>query len=271
MRSNLSTRSCLTTGLLLASTVLSSTFSSNSSAGSAQWSSTNIQYLYGDNYQAIDFDPVKGKLVGVDNAASIITLEHVNGWKYGDNFFFVDITNPDRNDATAPTSFYGEISPRLSFSKMLDADLSTGIIKDVLITTTMEVGEGFHNYLYGVAVDLDIPSVPVFQINYYIRNEITAATDTGSQLTLVWLYPFSTGPIAWTFEGFLDYAWGLDSEEAPTEDNIVAGPRLLVDIGKFMDAEGTLQMGIEQQIWRNKYGINGIDEDVTQLMVKWIW
>jgi nucleoside-specific outer membrane channel protein Tsx len=37
---------------------------------------------------------------------------------------------------------------------MTGADLSMGIIKDVLISTTLEVGEGFHNYLYGLAVDL---------------------------------------------------------------------------------------------------------------------
>ncbi len=236
----------LITGLLTSSTAL---------AGSAIWSSTNIQYLYGTTYE-----------LG-DKTRSIITLEHVNGWKYGDNFFFVDITNATRTGDKTPTEFYGEISPRFSIGSMLGKDLSAGVFKDALVTTTLEVGQGFHNYLYGLAVDLNIPGVKVFQINYYLRNEIGAGTDLGSQVTLVWLYPFDIGPVGMTFEGFFDYAFG----NKPKEDNIITGPRLLIDVGKFFSSPGQLQAGIEYQIWRNKFGIDGVDEDVAQAMVKWIW
>jgi hypothetical protein len=79
--------------------------------------------------------------------------------------------------------------------------------------------------------------------------------------------PFKTGSLDWTFEGFADYAYGLD----PSEDNLIAGPRLLIDAGKAWGSPGVLQVGVEHQIWRNKFGIDGVDEDVTQLMVKWIW
>ncbi len=227
-------------------------------AGSAQWSSTNIQYLHGTNYE-----------LG-DDTRSIVTLEHANGWKYGDNFFFVDITNPDRDGENTGTEFYGEISPRLSFSKISGRDLSFGIVQDFLITTTVEIGDagsGFHNYLYGLAVDLKLPGFAFFQVNWYVRNEVTAGTDLGQQVTLVWLVPFSIGPVDFAFEGFLDYAYGND----PSEDNLLTAPRLLVDVGKFFGAPGALQAGVEYQIWRNKFGIDGIDEDVAQLMVKWVW
>lgn len=224
-------------------------------AGSATWSSTNIQYLSGSNYE-----------VG-DEKRSIITLEHVNGWKYGDNFFFVDINNPDRKGTLTSTGYYGEISPRLSLSSLTGKKLARGLIKDVLITTTAEIGEGFQSYLYGLAVDLAIPKVPVFQINYYVRNEITAPTELGSQLTLVWLAPFSLGSTAWSFEGFLDYAFGNE----PSEDNLLMGPRLLLDVGNFFGAKGQLEAGIEYQYWSNKFGIKNVDEKVAQTMVKWIW
>jgi nucleoside-specific outer membrane channel protein Tsx len=222
-------------------------------AGAATFSSTNIQYLVGSNYE-----------LG-DKTRSIITLEHVNAWKYGDNFFFVDITNPTRAGTATSTEFYGEISPRISLSALTGSPMSFGVVKDVLITTTAEEGQGFHNYLYGVAVDLNI--LPVFQINYYIRNEITANTKLGSQLTSVWLAPFNAGPLSMVFEGFADYAWG----NKPSKSNLITGPRVLVDVGKAWGAPGTLQAGVEYQIWRNKFGIDGVDEDVPQLMVKWIW
>jgi len=228
---------------------------SGSQAGAELWSSTNIQYLYGTNYE-----------LG-DDTRSIVTLERVSGWAYGDNFFFVDITNPDRSGEATETSYYGEISPRLSIGKMTGQDLSFGIISDVLLTFTAELGEGFRNYLYGVAVDLKLPAFSYFQVNWYIRNEMEFATDRGEQVTLVWGLPFKTGPLDWSFEGFADYAWGVD----PSEDNLIAGPRLLVDVGEAFGAPGTLQAGVEYQIWRNKFGIDGIDEDVPQFMFKWLW
>lgn len=239
-------------------------------AGAANWSSTNIQYLYGTKYSEIYFDPNSNSLRAQDETSSIITLEHVNEWKYGDNFFFVDITNPDRNDQSTSTSYYGEISPRLSLSKMTGMNLNVGLIKDVLISATTEIGDagdGFHNYLYGVAVDLNIPNMPVFQINYYVRNEIGAGKDAGNQLTLVWLKPVDIGNTTLIFEGFLDYAFNMDH----AEDNLLTAPRVMIDVGKFWGVPGVFQAGIEYQIWRNKYGIDGIDEDVPQAMVKWIW
>jgi nucleoside-specific outer membrane channel protein Tsx len=240
---------------------------SEARAASATWSATNIQYLYGDSHERIEFDPDVG-LYGVEESRSVITIEHVNEWKFGDNFLFIDITNPERGDAQTPTSLYGEISPRLSFSKMTGKKLSRGLFKDVLLTTTLEVGSDLRNYLYGVAVDLNIPKVPVFQINYYIREEATTGADTGSQVTLVWLYPFDIGPVSMAFEGFADYAYGLGSA---VSNNLIAAPRLLVDVGKAWGAPGMLQFGVEHQMWRNKFGIKGIDEDVSQVMVKWIW
>lgn len=244
-----------TPALLTATLAIALGCSHTASAGSAEWSSTNVQYLYGTNYQ-----------LG-DDTRSIVTLEHVNGWKYGDNFFFVDITNPDRQGTLTQTELYGELSPRLSLGKISGKDLAFGPVKDVLITTTLEMGEGFHNYLYGLAVDLNVPHVPVFQVNYYVRNEVMSNTDTGNQITLVWVAPFDVGGLSMTFEGFADYAWGVD----PSEDNLVTAPRLLLDVGKFFGSPGTLQAGVEHQIWRNKFGIDGVDEDVTQAMVKWVW
>ena len=221
----------------------------------ARWSSTNLQYHYGTEYE-----------LG-DEERSLITLEHASGWKYGDNFFFVDITNPDRTGELTQTGFYGEISPRLSFGKMTGKDLSAGIIQDVLITTTAEIGEGFHTYLYGLAVDLKLPKFNFFQVNWYARNEVSFGTNTGQQITLAWGMPFSIGKAKFSFEGFFDYAWDV----GPSEDNIITQPRLLLDVGSLMDSPGVFQAGIEYQIWRNKFGIDGVDENFPQLMVKWIF
>ena len=59
-------------------------------ANAFDWTSNDIQLLYGDTFK-----------LG-DKSRTTITVEHSNGWKYGSNFFFVDIVN--RNDMS--TEFY---------------------------------------------------------------------------------------------------------------------------------------------------------------------
>lgn len=243
---------------LVLTLLLASLAAPSAIAGAANWSSSNIQFLYGNDYNPI---------FGSDTTRSIITIEHVNGWKYGDNFFFLDITNPNRTSANSPTGLYAEFSPRFSLGAITGKDLSVGIVKDFLITTTLEAGNGFHNYLYGIAADLNLPGFKVFQFNWYIVRDEKGNDDKGSQITLVWLYPFSVGGADLTFEGFADYAYGLDK----SEDNLITAPRLLIDVGKYFSAPGTLQAGIEYQIWRNQFGIDGQNENVAQLMAKWIW
>jgi nucleoside-specific outer membrane channel protein Tsx len=223
----------------------------------AEWSTTNVQALYGDGYK-----------LG-DNAMAIMTLEHANGWKYGDNFFFVDVSNPTAKG----TGYYAEFSPRLSLSKISGQKMSFGIVKDVLVAGTLEMGEDLRADLIGVGLALDLPKFAFADLNLYYRKSqrdwLAAQTDSGAQVTIDWLLPFTLGGQKLAFEGFADYAWGEKGGSAPKADNLIAGPRLLVDVGNWFGAPGTLQAGIEHQIWRNKYGVKGVDEDVTQVMVKW--
>lgn len=230
-------------------------------AAAADWSTTNIQLLYGTNY-ADDF--------GIDDEKkTVMTFEHANGWKYGDNFFFVDISNP----GSRGTNHYAEFSPRLSLGQITGKELKFGIVKDVLLSGTMEMGDGVYAYLAGAALALDLPRFAFADINLYWRTSyrdfVSEQSDAGAQITVAWLLPFKVGTVSLAFEGFADYAWGETGGSAPKEDNLVAGPRLLVDVGEFWGAPNHLQAGIEYQIWRNKFGIDGVDEDVAQAMVKW--
>jgi len=226
-----------------------------SDAISADWQSTNVQLLHGTSYEdlggAID-----------DEEKTVFTFEHANGWAYGDNFFFLDVSNPNAKG----TAYYAEFSPRVSLGKLMGKDLSSGVIKDVMFAFTQEMGQGLHATLYGVGFPLDVAGFAFSDINFYVResrHDTFGESQTGYQLTYDWLYPFSIGSTKIAFEGFIDYAFGEDGGANPKEDNIIAGPRLLVEV-----APG-VQLGFEYQIWRNKFGIDGVDEDVAQVMLKW--
>lgn len=238
----------VTAGVILMMTMMSH-------AISADWQSSNVQLLHGADYEdlggAIDFE-----------SKTIFTFEHANGWAYGDNFFFMDVSNPDKKG----TGYYAEFSPRISIGKVVKRDLATGIIKDVLIAFSQEMGSGLHARLYGAGLALNVPGFAFSDINFYARestHDVFGDSKSGYQVTYDWLYPFSIGSSKWAFEGFIDYTFGEDGGDNPKEDNLITGPRLLVNI-----VDG-LQFGVEYQIWRNKFGIKDVDEDVAQVMIKW--
>jgi nucleoside-specific outer membrane channel protein Tsx len=68
-----------------------------------QWQTNSLTYLYGKDFQV---NP---------RIQQTVTFEHADGWKYGDNFFFIDkIFYNGKEDAFAgKNTHYGELSPRL--------------------------------------------------------------------------------------------------------------------------------------------------------------
>lgn len=229
-------------------------------SGSAVFSTTNVQYLYSSNYNPI---------FGASEERSILTMEHFDVWKYGDNFFFVDAVNPERKDDTgAAVSYYGEFSPRFSLGKIFTGEAMTkGLVQDLYLATTLEMPQSpvEQTFLYGLGSDLKLPGFAFFQANLYVRDNQSSAVGDGQQLTLVWGAPFSIGSAELMFTGFFDYAWGQKN----IEDNIVAAPQLLLDIGSFFGHKGVVQAGIEYQIWRNQFGVDGEDENAVQGLIKW--
>ncbi len=239
------------------------------SSMAAIWSSTDVCLLYGTQNQAIFFNDDTGALEGVDQDMTILTLDHASAWKYGDNFFFFDISQPFDVD----TAIYGEWHPRLSFGKMTGNDLSFAFVKDVLIATEINVNNGGRVYLYGAGFDLDIPHFSFFSLNIFIRNDMGFDAETTYQISPAWNIPFTLGSARFEFAGFLDYSGSLGEDGAlgSKESQLITQPQLLLDIGNFSGKPRNFYAGIEFQYWKNKYGIKDIDENYVQFMGKWVF
>lgn len=236
-----------------------------STAMAADWSSTNAQFLNGDDFM-IPFGPD-----GIEK--NILTLEHASGWKYGDNFFFVDVINGDADE----TEFYGEFQPRFSFGKMADWKLD-GFVKDVLIATQWNFGKddagNVSAYLLGVGVDLAMPGAAFFQVNLYQRMEhndqvFGSTNDDTWQLNVAGLFPFKLGGTEWSIGGFADYIGEIDGPFGTNEAHLLFVPQLLLDVGALAGSPGVIHAGIEYSHWQNKFGADGEHERVVQLMLRW--
>ncbi|QIR14492.1 outer membrane protein OmpK [Shewanella aestuarii] len=225
------------------------------------WQNNSLSYLYGNQFKV---NP---------KTQQTITYEHVSGWNVGDLFMFVDFTqyNGEEDFFNGSRTYYGEFSPRFSFSKMTGAEVKAGFIQDVLIATTIEFGKGnVESYLLGAGLDLAIPGLDFFQLNAYRRFPDGRDGDTW-QITPVWKISWPVGDSSIVFDGFID--WVVNSD-ASYEKNIHFNPQLKYDLGKQIGLKTALYVGIEYDYWKNKYGIKNssafkTNQSVASLLVKY--
>lgn len=234
------------------------------------WHSNSLTYLYGQDF-TIDA-PIQ----------QTFTFEHVSGWTAGDLFLFLDsihYNGKGNDDGHDDSSFYGELSPRLSLGKLTGTDIGVGPVKDVLLAATYEFGEGdVESYLIGPAVDLAVPGFDYLNLNLY-RREADGDRDGDGvwQVTPVWAFTLPVGRSDLLIDGFMD--WVVDNDDS-YHANLHFNPQIKYDLGKALNwGEKQLYVGIEYDYWKDKYGVDddsfvgdeilgGTDQNTASLLVK---
>ncbi|UIZ57501.1 ion channel protein Tsx [Acinetobacter sp. SCLZS86] len=217
------------------------------------WQDFSITGLYGENY---------AHPVGMvdDLEQTTITAEYAAGLKYGDFFAFADRTN---NDLSGNETYF-EVAPRLSLGAVSGQKLAVGPIKDVLIATTWEGGEGFNNYLYGIGFALDIPYTQYANINFYKAENDDQEDDY--QMTINYAVPFKIGSEEFLADAFLDWSTAEKNDHS-SELNWTSQYKW--NVGKHISPKTKLYVGIEHSVWNNKFGIKGLDEHDVSALVKY--
>lgn len=219
------------------------------------WTSNNIQALYGNDFQLGDKD------------RATITIEHSDGWLYGYNFFFVDTVV--HNDIGI--EFYSEIYTYLSLKKITGLNGSLGLIKDISIMAGLNIGnkpehDNFKAYLLGINFDFANDWFNYLQISVSAYKADDVSDKYGVQITPVWSLPFELAGVKFKFRGFTDF--NLGNTNATGTFSILSQPQLLLDVGALAGWKSDkVYLGTEYQHWHNKYGIKGIDEHVVQAMI----
>lgn len=213
------------------------------------FSTTNIQYLYGDFEGPTFLDTQSG-------SKQTITAEHYRTFEYGDLFSFFDYVyaskglrfSGDKND------LYVEISPRLSLNKISGLETSKGLIKEYYTAFQYNGSDTYHAWLYGFGTDLNLPGFNVFGLNLYrkVQNIGEAAT---YQLSANYYAKLSE---KWHFEGFTDW----------TTSDFLTQNQLLFDLSQMIGIkEGKLEAGTEWHYYHeNSYHS---DNNVFQAMIKY--
>jgi nucleoside-specific outer membrane channel protein Tsx len=224
-----------------------------SAAAGPLWQDNNLTLVTGGHFKV---DP---------EARQTLTFEHPSGWSCGDLFVFVDGT---RFNGNRGGTWYGEISPRFSLGKLSGRAPGNGLVRDVLLATTLELGKGeVETLLAGPALDLAIPGFDFFQLNLYRRFPLHDQDGETVQLTPVWAITRDR----WRFDGFID--WNLNAD-AGYASNLHFNPQLKYDLGSSLGlGPRAFLVGLEYSYWKNKYGIRDsaafrTDENALSLIVQ---
>ncbi len=233
------------------------------------FSAWDVQLLYGTSYHEPDVAP--------DISKALVTFENAAGWKWGSSYFFVDLLRSYSAADQSATEVYGEWYPSASLRAMSGRGPGSGFVRDVSLTMavnagTRSTGSQTMVLLPGVTAELAVPGFKLLTLGVYayvdrtkIDGEEFGAHGTGIQITPSWSVPFHIGRASLVLDGFADYI----GEHGELSYQVLAQPQLKVDISPLWHREGKVLVGVEWQIWKNKYGIYGLDESVPQALVFW--
>lgn len=242
------------------------------SAHAADWSDTSIGWRYGTQFA----EPYEGNNI----SKNILNLTHVSGYKYGTNFFNVDLLLSDSKDPSNAHSTSGAqevylvYRHTLDFGKITGKDFKFGFVKDVGATFGFDANTkddaGYNSkkrmLVLGPTVMLDVPgfmNVSVLELwesnapcNTYSNTCVSRYTyKTHPMLTAAWGIPI--GSSAFSFEGFVNFIASKGKDEfgnnTKTETNFDG--QIMADIGMLTGGtKGTFKLGFEYQYWKNKFG-----------------
>ena len=245
----------------------------SASAHAADWSDTAVSWRYGTRF-AEPFNPQ-------DIRKHIFALTHASGYKYGSNFFNVDLLQSDENDPASLTQADGAQEAyvvyrhTLDFGKLRGSDIKFGKVRGVGATfgfdwnTKNDVGynsrkrmlvagptlmwdvPGFLNTSILVLHESNAPSGAFPPISM-VRDRYTY--DVHPMLNAVWGIPLGE---RLSFEGYLNWIAAKGKSEVGDDTGVETNidMQIMYDIGATMGyAKNRFRIGIEYQYWRNKFG-----------------
>ncbi len=242
-------------------------------ANAADWSDTSVSWRYGSDFRE-PFNPA-------DIKKHIFALTHASGYKYGSNYFNVDMLNSDSSDPGSLTQSGGAQEAYVVYRHTLDigklrgADIKFGAIRGVGATfgfdwnSKNDVGYNSRKRMLvaGPTLMWDVPGF--FNTSLLVLHESNAPSgafppistvtrrytfDLHPMLNAAWAIPVST---LWSFEGYANVIASKGKDEVGndtgTETNI--DMQMMFDAGAAMGyKKNVFRVGLEYQYWNNKFG-----------------
>ena len=253
----------LVAGMVALGTVLGTAVKS---AHAAQWSDTSIGWRYGTQFR----EPYDAN----DISKNIIDFQHASGYKYGTNFFNVDLLMSDSKDPAAGNSTAGAQEAYIvyrnivSLGKITGSDYRFPLVRDIGATFGFDwntkndaYGSRKRMLVGGPTLMMDVPGF--LNISVLVLGESNAPNGingryyykTHPALDIAWAIPIGDSPFS--FEGYFDYiaAKGTDEFGSGTKPETHFDGKIMLDVGRVLGGpKGTFKVGLEYEFWKNKFG-----------------
>ncbi|MGZ8289794.1 MAG: outer envelope protein [Telluria sp.] len=242
-------------------------------AQAADWSDTSISWRAGTKF-AEPFNPQ-------DVKKNIFGLTHVSGYKYGSNFFNVDLLQSDSADPGSLTQDEGAQEAYVVYRHTLDigkirgSDLKFGAVKGLGATfgfdwnTKNDVGYNSRKRMLvaGPTLMWDVPGF--LNTSILVLHESNAPSGAFAPISNVnGRYTYDVHPMfnaAWgiplgervSFEGYLNWIASKGKDEVGSDTGVETNidMQVMYDIGTVMGySKNKFRIGVEYQYWNNKFG-----------------
>jgi len=237
------------------------------SAAAAEWSDTSIGWRYGTKFR----EP----FIAEDITKNIIDFQHASGYKYGVNFFNIDLLMSDKNDPAAggagAQEAYVVYRNTVDLSKVTGSEYKFGIVRGIGGTfgfdwnTKNDIGYSSKKRMavIGPTLMMDVPGflnisvLALFESNAPVGISDRYNYDTHPMLDLSWGIPIGSSPFS--FQGYFDIIAPKGKDEfggdTATETHLDAS--IMLDVGRVLGGpKDTFKVGLEYEYWKNKFGNN---------------
>lgn len=269
----------------------------------ADWHELGFEMVHGGSYEqwSESISDIDGTPTEKDTEITTFTLDYSNGWKFGSNYFYIDLLKDDDDVA-----LYTQGWVSLDIGKIIGKDLSFGPVSsisvapgwrfatiddftagtqgapffsDVAVAEANAIGakvsfeaHDIMQLFYGVNIGLKIPGTDFAGLIAGVYDDISNETDYENHgfLEFYWRSTFYLGPTHWKFEGFVDWHDNSNSDIAfDAQSNIFSQIQLLMDAGMLMwGRPNQFYIGTELQWTENTFGIEDIGDGFGGFITK---
>jgi len=236
-------------------------------AQAAEWSDTSIGWRYGTRFA----EPFGAN----DIHKNIFSLTHASGYKYGTNFFNVDMLlsdgrDPGFNTTAGAHEVYVVYRNTIDAGKVAGRDFKAGLVRGWGLTVGFDLNTKNDAYsskkrmfVVGPTLMLDVPgfvnlSLLALQESNAPQGVPSRYTyDTHAAFEVDWSVPLPVAAVPLAFEGYGLYIASKGKNEfgGPTSPETHIDMKLMADVGAMTGmGKNTLKAGIAYEYWRNKFG-----------------
>lgn len=237
------------------------------SAAAQGFSRTEFQYQGGSAWIEGDLSP--------PGFQHVFTLQHTSAWSHGSNFFFVDLVCCD--DPVSNRDAYLEWYPTLSLGALRGEDISVGPVRNISLIGGLNWGAQarFTKFAPGARLELDLPGFGFANLDFTYLVDVGAGLAGGGVpkadpilgVDFNWAYPFRIGEGSFSIEGHGEWQSPADNEVGRQPYMVLLQPQIRYDLGRAMSgAENRVLIGIELQVWINKFTAEGANELLPQFL-----